>query len=490
MYIANKSRYWAFILCLTVCVLSLPSLYAGEKSNATGVYPAKGLNCNVIKFYKHISRVLKSDHDEQVGSILIAKPKNHCEFYQRSWEIFTWATKIGESGKPKFLELKSASDVHGDPSRKKILTLATRRHVEGGTLGAGSIVEADGNMVVGKNGYPIYAAVHMNDSYFNVVQKNLIKNNYQPNGYVKSQLNGKPYNEEKEGFIYPNYFKVGDMVFKSTWMRFDDISEAPAGAYITQAQVPVLEKLASSVDGKNKVTVKLDNNEPVTETVKVALVGLHVVPFVTGHPEFLWATFEHADNSPRVVNHQFTSTINDAKNYTFYKAKTPFNKVNQPTSGQNGKPVLSFHEKTQKFSPATNVVQMNKFGGASIQDQLYIKSLNLLAEQFYRSQEGRDYPFSHYQLIGTTWFKATGSGGNVNWKTQDQKDAQGSINLANSTAETFVQAGGNHRKNCFSCHNASSFSYQANPLPKRRVAITHLLSIGSSYDIPNEVFVK
>ena len=42
----------------------------------------------------------------------------------------------------------------------------------------------------------------------------------------------------------------------------------------------------------------------------MAMVGLHVVGSVKGHPEMVWATFEHIDNAPQ-NNYVYIATGDD-----------------------------------------------------------------------------------------------------------------------------------------------------------------------------------
>jgi hypothetical protein len=44
-----------------------------------------------------------------------------------------------------------------------------------------------------------------------------------------------------------------------------------------------------------------------TKQTKLALVGMHVVGSTLGHPEMLWATFEHVNNTPK-PQYTFTTT--------------------------------------------------------------------------------------------------------------------------------------------------------------------------------------
>ena len=97
--------------------------------------------------------------------------------------------------------------------------------------------------------------------------------------------------------------------------------------------------------------------------------------------------------------------------------------------------------------------------------------------------------FANYYLVGTVWMLP-----NTYNLNSDQTNAVGSVNLANSTAETFVQyptnADMSKVQNCFMCHNASSYSFQTPPpeqLKNRLVAISHTLSVGTDYAVPNMI---
>ena len=81
--------------------------------------------------------------------------------------------------------------------------------------------------------------------------------------------------------------------------------------------------------------------------------------------------------------------------------------------------------------------------------------------------------------------------------TSDQTSAVGSVNLANATAETFFQNAKNTPisgvVNCFFCHNAGSYTFQSPPplpLTNRLVALSHVLAIGSHYEVPNSISGK
>lgn len=405
-------------------------------------------------------------------------PTPDCRFHQWSWEAFVWATALindpaSGTAVPRFMtlatpaELLNADESVGEP-KPRPLTLAARSHTflgaPGFSEGAGAIVEADGNMLVAQNGYPVYASVHMNKSYFDTAKKNLIATG----GYQNQPPD--------------SYFDVGAAVFKATWLRLDQGQQAPAGAYTTQAQVPVLE---------TKVIPGLVTIQPVPGkfvTVTVALLGLHVVGQTDNHPEFLWGTFEHKLNSPAIPDNTFTPspTMSDPKDYTLYKANTPFSQANIAIDP----PKLRLDEASQKLSPVTNAVLENQTGGENQPDGVgNIFAINAQAQGAVAGFKPPQSTFASYNLIGTVWMLPNTY--NVN---SNQTNAVGSVDLANVTAETFVQNANNTPisgvVNCFLCHNAQSYSFQTPPppqLPNRRIALSHVLAIGSPYEVPNSI---
>lgn len=395
-----------------------------------------------------------------------------CIFHQWSWEAFVWATALinGPGGKmPRFMTLPTPAQFFSPANvGPPMLRLAARSHAlrgqAGFSEGAGAIVEADGNMMVSQNGYPVYASVHMNPSYFNTARQNLIING----GYQ----NGDP----------NRYFSVGAAVFKATWLRLDPGQQAPAGAYVTQAQVPVL--MTGVQPGQ--ITITPVPNKFVTTAV--ALVGLHVVGYTVNHPEFLWGTFEHQLNSPATPDNTFnpSASISDPKNYTFYKAGTPYNQVNNATTP----PQLQLDEKTQKLSPVTNAVLENATGGENHPNGAdNIKAVNSQAKGSVGNFPPPQNQFGSYNLIGTVWMQPN----SYNLQS-DQNSATGSISLANVTAETFFQTPKNSPAsavtNCFTCHNPTAYNFQTPPpakLASRLIALSHVLSYGTAYAVPNSV---
>ncbi|MGJ4883112.1 hypothetical protein [Bradyrhizobium sp. HKCCYLRH1065] len=473
-----KTIQW---LMLTFATTVTASGLAGALNPASAAPPPPAKNCPAFGWSEGLGNYLKPDAAFPTSDTKTI-PTPDCNFHQWSWEAFVWATALVKdpgsgAAVPRFMTLATPDELlsnaeNAGASRPRPLTLAARAQVFHGTAGftegAGAIVEADGNMLVAQNGYPVYASVHMNQGYFNTARKNLIATG----GYQSQPADSS--------------FAVGDAVFKATWLRLDPGQAPPAGAYTTQAQVPVLE---------NNVTPGLITIRPTPGkfvTVTVALIGLHVVGYTENHPEFLWGTFELKNNSPQTPDNTFapSASRSDPKSYTLYKGGTPFSQVNIAALPGANRPQLRLDPATQKLTPATNVVLENQTGGENQPNGVgNIFAITAQAQGFLSGLKGPQSTFASYSLDGTVWMLPNSYNLNSN-----QTSAVGSVNLANATAETFVQNADNtpikNVLNCFLCHNPTSYSFQTPPpakLPNRLIALSHVLSIGSPYEVPNSI---
>jgi hypothetical protein len=400
------------------------------------------------------------------------KPIPDCNFHMWSYEAFVWATTLNRLNVPRFMNLPTEEDLLSPLQllagtvHPRTLQLAARSIVghdlPGFTEGAGAFVQADGNVLVAPNGYPVYTSVHMNPTYFATARKNLIATG----DYQKGDPNAT--------------FPLGSAVFKATWLRLAQGEDPPANSFVTQAQVPVLTVQRSAT----AITILPVPNKFVT--AKVALVGLHVVGVTVNHPEFLWGTFEHKLNTPQVPDNTFSTSGSSATGYTFYKANTSYGQANIAVTP----PLLTFNTATQRFSPVTNAVLENQTGGENQTDgPANVQSVSTQGQSTLAKEKGLQSVFANYYLVGTVWMLPNSY--NLN---SDQSSAVGSVNLANTTAETFQQYPSNADmskvKNCFMCHNASSYSFQTPPpaqLKNRLVAISHALSVGTDYAVPNMI---
>lgn len=469
----HSTRLRRFLLTLTLPALGVSCHAQTPTSTNTGAgAPAAAVAdmCPPFGWQEGLAKYLAADAAFPTQDTATL-PTPDCNFHEWSWEAFVWATALIDNNGtkvPRFMTLPTpedllATDANAGAVKPRTLKLGARslraHGAAGFTEGTGAIVEADGNILIAPNGYPVLASVHMDRSYFAIAQKNLIING----GY--------------ESQPQDSTFSVGAAVFKATWLRLDPGQQPPAGAYTTEAQVPVLTIL------RTKSTVTIIPVPGKFTTATVALVGLHVVGCTENHPEFLWGTFEHKLNAPMTPDNTFVPTGTNPGNFTFYKANTSYASVNIA----NVPPTLTFNTATQKFSPVNNIVQENATGGENqAGGPANVVALNASGQKFLAGQSAPQSAFANYNLIGTVWMKPNTY--NVN---STSLDAVGSVLLANTTAETYLQVANVNPQsgwiNCFSCHNPTSYSFQKNPPPlaNRLIALSHVLSVGTYYAVPN-----
>lgn len=202
-----------------------------------------------------------------------------------------------------------------------------------------------------------------------------------------------------------------------------------------------------------------------TETRTLALTGMHIVGSVQGHPEMIWSTFEHKNNTPNgtfyyqsganaVTEANFDAS---ASGYTFYAPNTPVNGVNVETAHTDKHGNIVLTPPATRIVP-TSVVRTNPWGtsgsdanSATVNAQIISMNNNVLGNLV--SGDIR----ANYVQIGSVW---TSNGIIPESPLPDQTNSDvallapqvGSSRLANTTMETYFQ--GTQMGNCFLCHNA------------------------------------
>lgn len=192
-------------------------------------------------------------------------------------------------------------------------------------------------------------------------------------------------------------------------------------------------------------------------SVKLVMVGLHVVGSTNGHGEMLWGTFEHFGNAPN-AQYQYMSTSglktvpqNTVGTWLFTPsgAGTPFNVSHafwdEPTGSIQGVPGGS------PVAP-TPILRTSPWGmpGSSTSTNTQLISLNA---SVINQLLGGDVRKNYFQL-GTTWTKGGVPPENPGAQT-------GTTQLANATIESFVQADPfasppTPGATCFSCHGTNT----------------------------------
>lgn len=369
-------------------------------------------------------------------------PNVDCDFHVWSWTAFVhWMQSDPVTKRPLFLALPTFDDLKsGDALRAKAgpRTLALSPRIQKPKEMSSIEQAGPGGIVVDPSGRALYYSTHMDLKYFAFTQRY-----FGPTNYAKAAPT----------LPYP----IGATVFKAAW-RIVPAGQAVTDAYTTSAEIALLES-----DGKGGLRAS-----GKSQAVTVALVGVHVVGVIKGHPEFSWGTFEHVANAPDLPPGMGPKSPDpvDAHDFTFYKGGTPANRSNVLVRS------FTIDPATQVVSPVTNVFRQFAYGGATPQnrvDDIQAANKNFQDRLRQGTQKTIAPVFGNYRLVGTVWIEAnTLRPGDGNLDTE----AIGSIALANATLETFVQG---PRTNCFSCHNTSA----GKTYPGKNINLSHVILAGT-----------
>ncbi|MDX6405300.1 MAG: hypothetical protein QOH70_2755 [Blastocatellia bacterium] len=197
-----------------------------------------------------------------------------------------------------------------------------------------------------------------------------------------------------------------------------------------------------------------------TKTVTLAMTGMHIVGSTGstnpanstnhGHPEMLWATFEHLSNDPpaeytyaKTPSGTTTVPQNTIGNWVFCGngAAVPFNEMRMIMGGPNGDHIVANTAANPSFTISpSNILRTMPFGldGSSATGNAEVISINGTVRSLLDPADIR----RNYFHEGTTWtiFGASPPSSQV-----------GTNKLENTTMETFFQG-----NNCFSCHHTNT----------------------------------
>lgn len=193
------------------------------------------------------------------------------------------------------------------------------------------------------------------------------------------------------------------------------------------------------------------------KTVQLALLGMHVVGSTKGHPEMVWATFEHFGNTPNAAYSYNATTGPNPKNvaqdttgawlFSASGAPAPFNIPHLKASGADLTSISPF-----TISPS-NTLRENAWGdpagaGSASKNTEVIAINNSVLGKLINGDVRKNYMFT-----GATW--------TIGGASPTAGNQVGTNHMTNTTMETYQQGG-----NCFSCHatNTTSVSHVFDPL--------------------------
>jgi hypothetical protein len=321
--------------------------------------------------------------------------------------------------------------------------------------------QATGDALIAQNGSLVYYITMVNDmyAYFLTGAKNgaLYSGEFPTTAGARDSI--LEYGKQN-GWPTPPDPDALAIEIKSSWVEVKDLPNAET--YLTiDAIVPEYDK------SNPKLWV------PVSERkAKLALIGLHVVGSLAGHPEMSWATFEHFKNAPNSAYTYLDSLNNvdtipaDGGTGWLLTADAGATSVNNSyiTVGHD---TLYLDTTNATAIGASNTKMMKPFGVApdqvpnaentSVADanseviSINNSVLNKLAQNDIRK---------NYFMVGATWTSGGHGPNGVAYPANNASlhDAIGTSQLANSTMETYFQFGELYSANgsCFRCHSGDS----------------------------------
>lgn len=429
-------------------------------------------------------------------------PSSECPFYRGGWQNFLHAMEPDASGRPALLGYPMIDTVF----TPTVAPTGTRAYL-------GDIKQAGGReILVDQNGNSLYYAIHVNQAFADFIRANGLE--------TAEALRAYPSDPVKKTLTFP----PGVVEFKSAWQ----VVEGDEAAVAAQTADYIAMTTTVPTLSQDPTTKRIVEDRYTPRTVTVRLLAIHVVFTLPGHPEFIWASFEHSTGTPDTqaadLQRDVAPTIG-GENPTL---ADPLNLMNDTvvspadhilykggTSAKLGNQAVAENKLTlvgQKFpAQGTSVYRMfpaSKSNTTHPDDA--ITSLNhnveaLFAEKAAAGLLSAGDRRGHYRLVGAQWmdkprfFKldsplqndesspfltdhverqgdqtVTVPGVSLDELTRDivenGSDADLSIlagedRLSSTAMESFTQ-GPSSFNNCFTCHNTQAITANGIPLSR------------------------
>lgn len=250
----------------------------------------------------------------------------------------------------------------------------------------------------------------------------------------------------------------GAIEVKAAWRIIDDSEK---GRYFNQRALLDVEGDYVS-DGK-----------PLCAEVTVGLVGLHLIQnngtFGNLLPQFIWASFEHADNAPvaenacdatdpancyeQLGNNACPAASTQSGTYSYWNKACTAAGPNVPPALESGQKDYLW-QRTVPYAGAYTTTQGSAQCGTQATHCWQVYGLTQQLNIAWRAQlQALGSVFHNYYLVGTNW------GGNV--EPDGTTLANGSVPsfLGNVTMETYIQTDPQFG-NCVGCHKGATLAYE------------------------------
>jgi hypothetical protein len=368
--------------------------------------------------------------------------------------------RAGKTIEPQFLTDSAAKNLKVGPG--KLVPLPRIRqfifnHIPIFVDSLGNVIEVeqgqaqDFAVLIAQNGSPIYYAIAVNEvyAYFRTMQGPVA-----PPGLFfptrQADLNAITTFATNHGKTFVDAEALA-IEIKTSWIEAAGIPNP--GDYITMtAEIPTYDKTTNP----NLWT------QSGHKTAQLAMVGMHVVGSANGHPEMIWATFEHIGNAPnddysyRNSVGAVTNVPRDTSGTWLFCATGSSGPFNQPRNVLSGNDIAAVS--TSPVGP-DNIIRWKAWNAASDMNPNFktpaasnseIISINNSVRGLLIAGDVR----RNYIMTGSTWMIA----GSFPFTMFDMTEV-GTSKANNATMETFRQGTNNHAAgtfNCFGCHGGKT----------------------------------
>jgi hypothetical protein len=341
----------------------------------------------------------------------VPHPAGECPFYRSGWQNFLRAMQPDANGVPALVNY---------PTIDEVFTHAKPRPMNHAFLG--DIKQAGGRQIlIDQNGNSLYYGIHVNDAFADFIHQYGLE--------TAAGLQAYPTNDKTKNLVFP----PGVVEFKSAWQVVEGTAEEKAKMmenYITiNTTVPTLTQ--------DPVTFKITEDRNMPRPVTVRLLAIHVVSTLVGHPEFIWASFEHstgqatgitdtsatdfqrdvapilgADNNPDPIKdptNQFVMDAPSMDNHVLFKGGTPAKDANKPHLESEMRLVGQKFMLPDMTTPAqTSIYRMFPASKSNTTDpDAAITSLNHNVEVLFKMYGNGDKR-GNYRLLGAQWMDKPG----------------------------------------------------------------------------------